>query len=218
VAAEPPRIRDERVEVEPSRRDEHRVVGGVPRREVVRHLAARERAHRLRCSEHAVRERMPRVEVLHHRLVSDPERLVGVHGDLLEDDALFLVEVLLAKRRTEDVREDLERGRQPLGQHVRVVRGQLVGRERVLARADVVELPVDVLGRPALAPLEHHVLEVVGHAHKFGRLVARARLHEESDRGGVGRRIDLRLDLEAVGKVRGAVLDGWSGCGHRAQV
>ncbi len=181
------------------------VVRGVALGEVRAHLLTRHRVDRLVRAQHAVRERVGAVTAGGELLVERPEWLVLVHGDLFEDHALLVVEIRFAQRGAEDVREDVRRFGQRLGEDLRVEGGHLRRREGVVAGADLVELAVDVVGRTPLGALEHHVLEEVADAHDGARLVAGAGLDEESARRSVRRRVGLGDDGQAV--VEGGLLE-----------
>src|SRR5690625_4730616 len=85
-----------------------------------------------------------------------------------------------------------------LGEHRAEVDGVLAARVGVVAGAHLVELAVDVLGRPALGALEHHVLQEVGDTRDRGALVARAGVHEVAGREALGILVQLTDDGEAV--------------------
>ena len=82
--------------------------------------------------------------------------------DLLQDDRALAVDLVLGEARVqEDVGEQVERERQVLAQHLRVVAGVLLAGEGVEHAADGVDLLGDLRRRPPLGPLEEEVLEEV---------------------------------------------------------
>ena len=81
----------------------------------------------------------------------------------------------------------------------------------VEAAADPLDLLGDGAGGPAGRALERHVLEHVGHAVDFGRLVARADIDPDAERGRLQAGHVLADDAQAVGE--GGDLDG---LGHAA--
>ena len=84
------------------------------------------------------------------------------------------------KRRPQDVGEDVEGLRKILGQAGHVVERVFLGRLRIVLGADPIEVAVDGHSVASLRSLERHVLEEVRHAGNVGRLVAAARLHDET--------------------------------------
>ena len=66
--------------------------------------------------------------------------------------------------------------------------------------AHLVELAVYVVGRPAGRALEDHVFQEVAHAGQGVGLVARAGADEEAHRRGIGRRVALGDDFQAIGQ------------------
>ena len=73
---------------------------------------------------------------------------------------------------------------------------------QVVIGADVVEILVHLLRGPRVGSLEHHVFEEMADAHDGRIFIARAGLDEETDRSGVRARIDLRHNIQSVGKRR----------------
>jgi hypothetical protein len=198
VAAVPIRQPHDLVEVQPPGHRQHHVSRPVTAREVLGHLVALEPGDRFDRPEHAHRQRVLSEVRLHQPLVQAVPGVVEVHRDLFEDDLLLRREVLDADGRAEQVREVLDRALGELGQDVGVVGGHLLGGERVVARADLVEDPVHVLPRVLVRPLEHHVLEEVRHPVDRRRLVARAGLHEEPGRERVRVGVDLGDDVQPI--------------------
>ena len=74
---------------------------------------------------------------------------------------------------------------------------------------EFVEVPVHFFSASLGGSLKHHVLKKVRDAHKFGRLIACARLHKKTNGGGVRGGVDLSLDLETIWKARGPVGNHW---------
>ena len=140
--------------------------------------------------------------MLQHALVQRHERVVLVHGDLLQDHALLLVEVGLTQRRAQDVGQHLHSRRQVLGQHMRMEAGHLAAGERVVTGADAIEVLVHLQRAALLRTLEHHVFQEVAHTHQGRGFIPGAGANEESGCRGVGRRIHLTKDGEAIWKGR----------------
>ena len=134
----------------------------------------------------------------HAGLVQDPEGIVLVHGDLLQDHALFRLEVGLVQGRTHHRGEQIDGPRQGFGQHVRVEARHFVAGEGVVAGSDLVEGLVELLRRHRLGALEHHVFEEVADSHVACGLVPGAGADEEAGCRGMGGGVDLGDDREAV--------------------
>ena len=86
-----------------------------------------------------------------------------------------------------------------------VIRREFVRGKRVVIRAEIIEVAIDLFRTTMLAALEHHVFKKVRHAHEFRRFIASACSHKEANGGGVGQRINLCLDLESVREASSAV-------------
>ena len=110
------------------------------------------------------------------------------HLDLLEHNRLFALELLGVEDRVqEDVGQEIDRERQVLVEHLDVEAGVLFGGERVHLTADGVHGTGDRLGAARRGPLEHEVLDQVGHPAAVFGLVARPGLdpHADGDRAYV---------------------------------
>ncbi len=83
----------------------------------------------------------------------------------------------------------------------RVVIGVIVGRVRVLTRADSSQDLLVLVGRVELRPAEHHVFEEMGEA-RLARLdlIARAGLHGDLERDEIGKAGRNDDDFQPVGK------------------
>ena len=97
------------VEVEPAGHRQHHVARAVAPLEVVGHLVALELLDRLGRAEDAHAQRVVAEVHLHQLLVEPVAGVVEVHRDLFEDDLLLGVEVLVADRRAQQVRQVLDR-------------------------------------------------------------------------------------------------------------
>ena len=114
-----------------------------------------------------------------------PKRVVVIHGDLFKDHALLFIKVSLSQCRTEDVRNDGSGIHQFLGKDMGVKRRQLPSGESIVTGTNTVEITIDIVGGPALSPLEHHVLKEVADTHQLPRLITGASFHKEPHRRGV---------------------------------
>ena len=83
-----------------------------------------------------------------------------------------------------DVRQDVDGQRQVLVQHLDVVAGVFLRRERIELAADRVDRLRDILGRPRPGALEEHVLDKVGDAVQLRLFVPRSGLDPNADRDG----------------------------------
>ena len=130
---------------------------------------------RLLAADDVPAERLVAVEELLVHAADEVARRVVVHVHLLDDHAFLTldlvgVELGVAEHVDEHVERDVARLRGALD----VVAGVLLAGESVELAADRVDLHGDVAGgRPALRPLEEHVLREVRDAVRLGRLVAR---------------------------------------------
>ena len=154
-------VADELIEINIAGSDKHGVVRGISTFEIVGHLIARQCRDRRRRTEHAMCERVTDVQVFHHRFVPNPKRLIGVHRNFFEDHALFFVEVFRAKCWAQNVRKNLENRACAFRQHMRVVGREFVGGERIVVRAEIIEVAIDLFRATMLASLEHHVFKKV---------------------------------------------------------
>ena len=104
----------------------------------------------------------------------------------------------VAKTGPQDIGQQVETPLLAFGQHGGVVDRVLFAGEGVVMRPHLVELAVDVVGRPRWRPLEDHVLEEMAHAGQRVALVARAGLDEETEAQGIGLRVAFGHDFQAV--------------------
>ena len=106
-----------------------------------------------------------------------------------------------AERRVhDDVGEDVEGERQMLVEHLDVVAGVFLRRERVQLAADGVDGLGDVLGRSRRGALEEHVLDEVGDAALLRGLVAGPARQPDADADRAHVRHPLGEEAEAVSK------------------
>src|SRR5207248_1573182 len=144
------------------------------------------------------------------RLVGEVEHLIvgGVFDgvDLFEHHLALELQVAGAQHGIADeVGEHVEGARQVGVEHARVKGGgvaRCVGVERAAAG---LEGERDLLGRAALGPLEHHVLEQMGHAHLGTRLVGAGTPHPDADRRRAHARHPFREHQDAAW--RGGLVD-----------
>jgi hypothetical protein len=98
--------------------------------------------------------------------------IVVAHGDLFEDHAALGVDVLrIDQRGGHHVGDDVDRQRQILVEHPRVVAGVLLGGESVEVTAHRVHRRGDLHRGPPPGALEQQMLEVVGRPCVLDRLV-----------------------------------------------
>ena len=96
-----------------------------------------DRVDRVDGPENRTAERYVSEHLLRKRLVHEVRRIVLVHRDLFEDHAALGVNLLgLEERARHHVRQDIDRQRQILVKHPRVVARVLLGGERVQLAAD----------------------------------------------------------------------------------
>lgn len=144
---------------------------------------------------------MPFPEVLLEDVVDVLVRRVLHHADLLEDDGLFLVNLVAVEQGVvEDVREQIHGEREVVVGHLDVECRQLLAREGVHHAPDGVDVGGDVEGRAPGRPLEEHVLDEVGRPVDPLVLVARAAADPCADRGGADVADLLRDDPDPVRK------------------
>ena len=150
-------------------------------------------------------------------------RRVLDHLDLFDDHLLLAVHIVRVESRVEhDVGQDVERQRKVLVEDLDVVGRVLLGRERVQLAADRVHGLGDLLGAAAGGPLEEHVLDEVGDAGVFVRLVARAAREPDAhcDRSDVGHRFAQQSQpgVEGFAPDRRRCRPGVRGvCSHRVR-
>jgi len=103
----------------------------------------RRTAHRLDRgdrAEHRATERIARPDQIGERVVHRVAGIVVMHGDLFENHAALVVDLLRGQhRRQHHVADDVDRDRQVGVEHPRVVAGVFLGSERVELAADLVE-------------------------------------------------------------------------------
>ena len=124
--------------------------------------------------------------------------MILVHADLFQDHLLLGIEIRLPQTRAQDVREDIDGLRQVFRQHGRIEDSVLLARVGVVARADPVEVEIDILGAAARRSLEHHVFEEVRNAGLGDSLIARAGPDEEAERDRTRGGTRFADDREAV--------------------
>ena len=151
--------------------------------EVVAQPGLVERRHRGRRPQNRPPERMLRPELLREDLVHQIVRRVLDHLDLFEDDVLLAEDVGRRKRGPQHhVPQQIGRERQVLVEHLDVVAGVFLGRERVELAADRIDLLRDLLRRSARRALEQHVLDEMRDAALGVAFVARAAHQPHADR------------------------------------
>ena len=130
-------------------------------------------------------ERMVAKIRLRQQVVDQILRRVLAHGDLLEDDAALLFEVLLVEPGAqEQVGQEVHRAVEVLGDDLRVVAGAFLRGERVHLPADGVHLHGDFARGAPLGALEEHVLHEVRQAVFLLRLIHGARADPQAHAHG----------------------------------
>ncbi len=148
-----------------------------------------EAADRLASAEDGLAERVVFPEVGGEDLVDQVIRAVGLHFDLFENDALFLLDVLLGEPRIEhQVGQDVEGLGEVLVQDLGVEADQFLAGKGVEVAADGVHRARDVFGGAMGGALEEHVLDEVRDAVLLGRFLAGPGVdpHAHRDRAHVG--------------------------------
>ena len=121
--------------------------------------------------------------MLGEELVDEIVRRVLDHLDFFEDDLLLAFDLVrLEGRPAHDVRQQIHRQRHVLVEHLDVVAGVFLRRERVELAADRIDRLRDVFGTPGVGALEQHVLDEVGDAAALVALVPRPPGQPDPDR------------------------------------
>ena len=154
----------------------------------VAELVRVERVHDRLASRDLPAERVLRVQELVDHRVHAVLRLIAVHPQLFDDDALFRVDILGSQhRRADEVGDDVERDAPVPSGHARPEHRDLFVRRRVHHAAAALDLHADVRrGRPFRRALEDDVLEEVTGPGVRTRLHARARADEDGERCRAG--------------------------------
>ena len=138
-------------------------------------------------------------ELLGKQLVHQIVRRVLDHLDLFEDDLFLALDVLAVKRRVEhDIRENVEGARQVFVEHLDVVAGALLGRERIQHSAHRIDGLRDVLGRARCGPFEQHVLDEMRDASALVVFMPGAACQPDAETDGPHVRHRLGEQAEAV--------------------
>ena len=123
--------------IEVSDRDHHEIRRDVGLREIVAQRFLIEGADARRRAENRPPERMVVPETLGEQLVDQVVGRVLDHLDLFEDDLLLALDVFVQEQRVGDqVRQDLDRQRQMLVEHLQVIAGVFLRRKGVDLAAD----------------------------------------------------------------------------------
>ena len=148
----------------------------VPVVEVVEERLAGRAANRLARSQRLPAERVRAEDELFVQRADVVARRVDVHVHLLDDDALLAVDLFTVELRVaQHVDEYVQGPVAVLARAADVVARVLLRGERVELAAHLVDLHGEIAcGRPALGPLEEHVLGEMRDASIRGVLVARA--------------------------------------------
>ena len=182
-----------------SRQREHGVLRPVVPAPVIGQLVARVRRDAPGVSEDRPRDRLVAEVRQHQHFVREVLGRVLRHGDFLDHDALFLLQLAGVERRRDDqVRQHVHRQRQVLVDDLRVKAGAFLRGERVELAAHGVHLLGDRARGALLRALEHHVLDEVARARLRGDFKLRARADPQPDRNRPEVRDPLADDAQAV--------------------
>ena len=184
---------DDLVVLDPARRRQHHVRGGVVARQEGEEIVAADRLDRVGGAQHRPAERLVGqrglLELVEDQVVGRVERL----ADLLQDDAALALQLVgIEHRIAQDVGHHLDAERHVLLQDRGVVGGDLAAGVGVEAAADVLDLLGDGAGRARPGALERHVLQHVRHAVQLGQFVARAAGDPDAERGRIRPRASRR--------------------------
>ena len=158
-----------------------------------------EALHRLRRAQNRLAQRVVFPEIGREDLVDQVVGAVRLHLDLFQDDALFLLDILVAEQRVQhQVGQHVESLRQVLVQHLGVETDQFLGGEGVQIAADRIHRARDILGGPAGGALEQHVLDEVRDAVLFAVFAPRTRADPDAHGDGTHVRHGLGDDAHAV--------------------
>ena len=126
-------------------------------------------------------------------------RIIFLHLQFFEDDALFLGDIFFPKQRMQDeIGQHVEGEREMLVENFRVVADQLLGGEGVEISADRIDGARDLFRGPVAGAFEEHVLDEVRDAVLLGRFVARSGADPDADRDGADMRHDFGDDADTV--------------------
>ena len=121
-----------------------------------------ERPNRLAGAKNGSAERVALPEMLGEQLVHQVVGRVLDHLDLFDDHLFLALDVFLVKRRVEhDIRKNIDGTWQVFVEHLDVVAGTLLGRERIQQAAHRIDLLGDALRRPRRRAFEQHMLDEV---------------------------------------------------------
>ena len=135
--------------------DDDEVRRDVGLREICLQRLLVERADALRRAEDRTAERMVAPEAFREDLVDQIVGRVLDHLDLFEDHLLLALDVFFGEQRIADqIGEDVDGERQMLVEHLEVIAGVFLRRERVDLPADRIHLLRDFFGAPSGVPLK----------------------------------------------------------------
>jgi hypothetical protein len=200
----------------PARGRDDEVLGPVAGAVMPNEILAADRSHRIRGAEDRRAERMSLPERADEVLVREIFGVVVGLADLLENHPALDLDIGGGERRRQhDVAEQVEGFGEPDVKRPRVEARVLPGREGVHFAAEPVDLPSDLDVGAAPGPLEEKVFQKMREALPGGRLLRRARAHEEAERERphVRHRIDEDRDavLEDLADDAASHLDGAAG-------
>ena len=138
---------------------------------------------------------------LAEQLIDEILRRILGHGDLLQDDAALLLQILRIEGGVQQhVAQQVERLFKVLVDDLGVIAGALLGGKRVHLAADRVHLFGDLHGAALLCALEEHVLDEVRQAVFPARLKHRSRADPQPHADGAEMRDFFGDHAKAVGQ------------------
>jgi hypothetical protein len=201
--------------VDGARGGDHEVLRAVVGPVVLPHGVPLHRLDRLGAASDGTAQWMPAEHGLEEALARDIRRVVVGHREFLEDDAALVLELdRVDQARHEHVGKHVDRHREVLVAHLRVVAGVLLRGERIVLTADRIERHRDVERGTRGRALEQQVLEEVRRAERAGPLVTRADGHPVPDRGTASAGHVLGQDPHAA-RQHAAPNERIPGCGER---
>ena len=123
-------------------------------------MGALEHAHAVPRAENRASHRLVGESRLLHQVEHDVLRRIHRRGDLLEDHVALARQLGAVKARADDdVAQNIEREREVLAQHARVIGGRVDPGRGVELAADRLDLLGDVASAPPRGALEGHMLQ-----------------------------------------------------------
>ena len=172
-----------------------RVDGGI----IIAHGGLIELADGLGRAQDRLAQRMVFPEVGREDLLHQVIGAIGLHLDLFQNDALFFLDVFVAKQRMQhQIGQHVEGARQVLVEDLGVEAHQLLAGEGVQVAADRIHRARDSLRRAAGGALEQHVLDEVRDAVALRDFAPRAGAYPDAHRNRPHMRHALADDAQPV--------------------